>query len=267
MPNEKPDKAAKQRIGYGVKLPLLTLQESVSVTKGAARLGGESGSLDAFATVLENSRSSSTFFYKLSVLKSFGLITYDKLNYQLTDIGHRVVTPQSLSDESSAIYQAFQKNEILSKVWENYKGKILPAREYVANFMEKSFGIPADLKLAWSDYFIEAAKFAKLVAERGESGSVHVLYDPQIVPEKSAEIIASPQPARGIDTQAPAREAASFGDSVDSLQWGSISKPKLSSGRIAIFAIPDELSQQDIERLRTILKGVDAGLDGLKKQE
>lgn len=265
MTSQKIDKETKKRIGYGVKLPLVSLQESVKAVKEAAQLGGESGSLDAFAKVFKNSRSSSTFYYKLSVLKNFGLINFDKLNYQLTDLGRRIVTPESMADEYKAIHEALCENEILAKVWENYKGKLLPAPEYVANFIEKSCEIPQNLKKQWADYFIAAAQFAQIIVERG--GSTHVLYEPQIMPINLEETKSITETSQSSNLPSVNREQVSFVDSVDSLEWGSINKPKLSNGRNAIFAIPDELSDQDIEKLKVILKGIEAGLDGLKKQE
>ena len=35
--------------------------------------------------------------------------------------------------------------------------------------------------------------------------------------------------------------------------------------REAFFAIPDELTQEDIDTLRVILKGIDTSLEGLKR--
>jgi len=265
MTNQDSEKEKKQRIGYGVRLPILTLEQSVSAVKDSARLGGESGSLDVFATVFQNSRSSSTFFYKLAVLKNFGLITYDKLNYQLTDLGRRIVKPESMTDEYKAIHGAFCENEILAKVWENYKGKLLPVQEYVANFIEKSCEIPSNLKQQWADYFVGSAQFSQIIVERG--GSIHVLYEPQVTPGKSEETKPLMEVPQGKIITASIREHVSTVDSVDSLEWGNISKPKLSNGRNAIFAIPDELSEQDIGKLRVIIKGIEAGLDGLKKQD
>ena len=267
MTIQRNDKEQKQRIGYGVRLPIISLEESINAIKQVSRIGGESGSLDAFVTVFDNSRSSSTFTYKLAVLKNYGLITFDKLYYQLTEAGKRIVTPESMADEYNTIYEALKANEILFKIWENYKGKLFPMREYVAHFIENKCGIPAELKQAWADYFIAAARFSRILVERGESGSLHLLYEPQVIQEESESIIPAVAIPQSSNLPSSSREKSALVESVDSMEWGSINKPKLSNGRTAIFAIPDELADQDIEKLRVIIKGIEAGLDGLKKQQ
>jgi hypothetical protein len=41
----------------------------------------------------------------------------------------------------------------------------------------------------------------------------------------------------------------------------------ISNNRKAIFAIPEDLTQQDIDSLRIVIKGIDVQLEGLKKNE
>ena len=49
--------------------------------------------------------------------------------------------------------------------------------------------------------------------------------------------------------------------------WGTITRKKMSNGQEAIFAIPDQLTQQDIDKLKALLKGIDGSLDGYKKDD
>lgn len=260
----------KDRIGYGVKIPPLTFEEAIQAIKSVSELGGEKANLDALATVLKHSRSSSNFSYKLSALKSFGLITADKSNYQLTDLGKRIVTPISVADEMRAIHEAFCNNETLNKIWTEYKTKMLPQREYLANYLETSLHIPSSLKIGWADYFIGAANVSKLLIVRGDSGGYRVLSEPLSIPpikeeeQKPSEV--GEKSSQQINPQNTNKQD-SIVDLTDSMKWGNIHKPLLSNGKVAIFAIPNELSQQDIDKLRVVIKGIDTGLDGLKRDE
>ena len=44
---------------------------------------------------------------------------------------------------------------------------------------------------------------------------------------------------------------------VESVQWGILNQPRLSGNRRAIIAIPNELTQEDIDRIKSLLKGVE----------
>jgi hypothetical protein len=264
MKEKNTEKETKQKSGYGVRPPLISFEGSINAIKDVANIGGESSSRDAFVTIFDNSTASTNFLYKLSALKKFGLITFDKSSYEFTDLARRIVKPDSLADEQRAIYEAFCQHETLVKIWENYKGKLLPQRDYVANWIENNLKIPAEFKSTWADYFIEAAKFAQIIIERGESGSSQVLFEPQIQQSIVNEEKPKDAPKEEKIVEKPVNTLTAI---IESEHWGILNQRKISGNRKAIFAIPDELSQEDIETLRVILKGIDAGLDGLKKYE
>jgi hypothetical protein len=268
MDDEKKRKGegTKERIGYGVKIPAISFEEAIRITREVSKVGGSEGSVDALSKVTGNSASSSTFTYKVRALKAFGLLSLQDNIYALTDAGKHIAQPESAEQETQAIVDAFSRQELLNRVWEYYKGKILPQSEYLANYFEKSYGIPASLKKAWAQYFVEAAGFAGLLHER-EGGSFQVLLAPAIKVNvvdavhlsDKADASLTPKP---IDTKG---QLPSF--SIETTQWGILNQRKLSGDRKAIFAIPDELTKEDIDVLRVMLKGIDAGLDGLRKFE
>lgn len=272
--NEQKQDPPKERIGYGVKVPYLSFEESVKITKEVCRLSGFDGSIDVLSKVTGNSTSSSSFVFKVRVLKGYGLLTVQDNSYSLTDIGKRVAKAESPQDEVQAIFEAFCKHDTLSKVWENYKGKILPQSEYLANHFETNYGIPANLKESWAQYFVEAAKYAGLLDTR-ESGSYQVRLQPTV--EKKADI---EHPTNGkSSTESPTRRPETHVESLtknpslpaievtEGEHWGILSQRRISGNRKAVIAIPDELLPEDIEMLKVILKGIDMQLDGLKKSE
>jgi len=260
---------SKGRVGYGVKVPELSFQEIIRIVKEVATKGGLNGSLDVLSRVFGNSRSSSVFTKKLSAMKNFGLLTSDPDEYELQDIARLLVQPDSPEQETMAIYQAFTNHDLLNRVLNNYKGKLLPQREYLANHFEKALGIPSSLKEKWADYFIEAAKYAGLLHER-EAGSYQVFSQPVRIKEKIPEeqetstkdlVGSGQQPQHAMETTDP------IAQTISSVQWGILNQRRVSGNRRAIIAIPDDLTETDIETIKVILKGVEAGLEGLKKHE
>jgi hypothetical protein len=265
--NKAKEGQSKDRIGYGVKIPPISFQEAIEIIKKVATIAGFQGDFDGLSRVTGNTASSSTLLYKIYALKSYGLLTFQNKTYSITEIGQRIAQPASSDEEITFIFEAFQKHEMLRKVWENYATKILPQPEYLANFFEKNFGIPQQLKQDWAKYFTDAARYVGLLMER-ESGSYQVLSKPSKadwldaqgklqVPEK--QILSE-------EKESKVRPVKTMFDPEDE-HWGILNQRKVSGNRKAIFAIPDELSQEDIEMLRVILKGIDASLDGLKKQQ
>ena len=122
----------KDRIGWGVKVPFISFQDAINITKKLCSIGGFDGSLDALSQVLGNTRSSSSFTYKLSALKNFSLIaTPDKNSYSFTDLGRRIANPDSPNDEKEAIVDALMKVEIIKTIFDNYKTKVLPQKKYL----------------------------------------------------------------------------------------------------------------------------------------
>lgn len=253
---------------YGKKLPALSLEEAITIIKKVVSIGGISGSLDALAKVMDNSRSSSTFDQKLAALKKFGLVGSDKDNYNLTQIGSGIATPESPEQEQSAIQKAFSNLDFFNKIWENYKAKILPQRDFLANWIESNLKIPSDLKLQWADYFILAGKYARILDER-ESGAIHVLSGFALTsrePESKPVERVLPTNGENEKPQEPivARRAESQQDDDES---GVRLQRILSNGKTAKIFIPENLSEFDIKVLQTLFEAAKNMLDGLIRLE
>ncbi|MBI1804349.1 MAG: hypothetical protein HY033_04555 [Ignavibacteriae bacterium] len=268
-PQEAP---SKQRSKYGTKTPYISFEECVRITKDVCKLAGFDGTIDALVKITGNSPSSSSFTDKRSAVKGFGLMTTQGQTYSLTDIGKRVAQPESAENEAEAIFEAFCKNDTLKNVWENYKGKILPQAEYIANYFETNLEIPTERKDDWASYFIEAAKYAGLLHER-ESGSYQVLLGPSVSKKTDVEPPTNGKGEAKLPLKKPESQIEALTKNpalptievTESEHWGILSQRRISGNRKAVIAIPDELLQEDIDMLKTILKGIDVQLDGLKK--
>jgi len=260
---------SKSRIGYGVKIPKLSFQEVIELTKITGSKAGEEGSLDTLSRITGNSRSSSSFNKKVAALKNFGVFNIDKSGYSLTELGKQIVNPESFEQQGKAIIEAFLNQEHLRKIWENYKGKRLPQIEFLANSIVNIIKVPPELKKTWAKYFIESANFAGLLDER-ESGSFQVLsgYTPSFTDEEEPE-----QPAKEeLETMEKKQEQVIENTNIDPLgilnqSWGIFNTKTVSNNQKAVFAIPENLTQQDIDSLKIFLKGIEVQLDGLKKSD
>lgn len=263
MEENSKNKNSKERIAYGKKLPLLSFGETIAVIEEVGIKAGSQGSLDAMASIMGNSLSSSNFQSKIAHLKNLKLIELEKPRYLFTELGDKIAFPHSPNDRTDAVFEAFKNHDILEKIWDFHKGKRLPQIEYLSNYIEKSLGIPLQFKVMWAEYFIEAGKVAKILDEK-EVGSYQVLLQPIIFKKKEEPLTKQNDlpttPTTETQSEKPKDE---FG--IENVKWGIVTKKVISGNRQAIFAIPEQLSQQDIDSLRLVIKGIDVQLDGLKK--
>jgi hypothetical protein len=256
---------------YEVRVPSISFEDAIKLTREISRVGGFDDLLNAALKVTGNPKTSSSFVYKIIAMKKFGLIVVQGDSYSLTDIGRRIVQSDSPEKETQAIFEAFCSHDILAKAWETYKGKLLPQTEYLATHFESNYPISAERKDSWPPYFIEAAKFAGLLHER-ETGSYQVLMGPTPIKEseQSSSAKAKTEPTKRqesqIETLTKNPSLPNIGVT-ESEHWGILSQRRISGNRKAVIAIPDDLSQEDIDMLKVILKGIDTQLDGLKKYE
>jgi hypothetical protein len=183
-------------------------------------------------------------------------------------LGKRIARPESFEQQAEAIIEAFLNQENLKKIWEYYKGKRLPQEEYLANSIVNILNIPQELKFEWAAYFISAGKYAGLLEERETGYQVLLNYISNISPtnilsnkENGVQVNISPKDEN--INQTLTRDFLNL----DNIQWGLLSKKNVSGNRKAIFAIPEDLTQQDIEAIRIVIKGIDVQLDGLKKMK
>lgn len=261
----------KARIGYGVKIPTISFEEAIQITKIAGSKAGESNSIDVLSRITGNSSSSSTFSKKVAALRNFGLFEVDKSEYSLTEIGKQIATPESFEQQARAIIQAFLNQENLRKIWDAFKGKRLPQIEYLANAIVKILDVPAELKLSWAEYFVEAGKYTGLLEER-ETGSFQVLtgYTPVFKLEKEPDKKDNDVKKDSENEKQDTAMSLPKNNTVDPLgimeqSWGILNIKTISNNRKAIFAIPENLSEQDINSLKVFLQGIEVQLDGLKK--
>ncbi len=264
----------KLKIGYGVKVPILSFDDAIEVVEKAGNTIGYEGALDDLSREAGNTPTSSIFTKKLAALKNFGLITVAGDKFYLTELGQGIVNPTSPEQRANAILESLLKIDVHRAIYEKYRGKLLPERTYLANFIHKDLDIPFELKKEWADYFTEAADFTGILHKR-EGGSFQVMRRPawEGNNEEKGE-------ATGTDNESGATAGSQVDVSptviasrvqqhgiIESSEWGILNQRRVSGDRRAVFAIPDELTKADADGIRTILKGIEASLEGLIKRE
>ena len=157
----------------------------------------------------------------------------------------------------------------------------MPQPEFLANAVGKILEVNNELKEKWSEYFTEAAKYAGLLDER-EPGSYQVLSgyiktpdNIKIENQDSEKVIDSigKDEIKLTENSSQNEEKNYSKSSMDpeeqlkSQNWGILNFKTLSNRRKAIFAIPEGLTEKDIEALKVFLKGIEVQLDGLRKIE
>jgi len=259
----------RSRMSNGLNIPLLSFEEVIELTKITYTKAGYNNSLDALSRITGNSSSSSTFIKKIQALRNFGVFYFDKSNYNLTEIGEKIAKPESFDEQAEAIVQAFLKQENLKKIWENFKGKRLPQEEFLENSIQKILGLPDELKQKWAEYFVEAGKYAGLLEER-DLGSYQVLQSYVKTINNPTKVADDIKITEHINVQIENPESKPIKSDQNNLSnenFGINSTKIISENRKAYFMIPDQLTQQDIDALKVVLKGIELQIEGLKKFE
>jgi hypothetical protein len=121
----KKQKRAKEN--STIAFPYMDLDTAITVARAFVNNGGHPHTRDQLAGALQQSPLSGAFIMKLSAARQFGLVDYLDGKFKLTDLGFSIVD-KSESREKAARVQAFLSVELYRKIYENFKGKQLPAR-------------------------------------------------------------------------------------------------------------------------------------------
>ncbi|MFZ0635801.1 MAG: hypothetical protein WA755_07190 [Candidatus Acidiferrales bacterium] len=251
------------RYKKGTLPPFISFGTAISFAEKIYENGGSRASYDMLSRIFDNSIKSSSFSKKLAALSRYGLVVEpSKGDVQLTEIAMSIAAPQSPQAEGAAHKEAFLRIEPFAKIYDRHKGKLLPADEFLKNILEQDCGIPRDLSDAWLQAFKDAIRVAGLLYER---------------PDQKTQIMESGMQLRAPSVPSTATEPVHSIDKkplVDALQ--PIEKPsdsgmnhriKLSAGRFASFSIPDELTADDVKKVKKALEGFKSWIDSLENQQ
>jgi len=182
VPKKKPERPFPRR----------TLQDAIRVPIALKeKNGGNSWSPAQVAAALKVGARTGTFFYITAASRDYGLTegTRDSEAITLTELGRRVVYPESAESERTAKREAFFRNELFSGVFQHYGGAKLPEKEFLSNVLQTRFGLQPSVQEEFVDVFERNARYLDL-----ESSSQDPIIEPKVDQRGSAvRVVSSPQ--------------------------------------------------------------------------
>lgn len=157
-----------------VKFPLHALEAALRIPKvileqnagkkctdaQAARFVGLASPLGAFSVEL-----SSAIKYRL-------LERPESQTVELTDLGRKILKPQTTEDEREGRREAIIDAPVLGDVYKHYRGENVPDTRFFRNALVDTFGIPSDRLDDFETIFIENLRYASLLSEDGDKRRV-----------------------------------------------------------------------------------------------
>jgi len=148
-----------RRVRSKIDFPYGDLDDALAVTKAVFQNGGQRAGFDQLVSWMGHKTvDSGTFRFKITSARIFGLITIDKDQVSLTELGHQIVDPKS---EVQARARAFLNVPLYRRIYEDYKGRLLPKDPALEQDMER-LGVPPKQKIRARQTFQRSATQARM---------------------------------------------------------------------------------------------------------
>jgi hypothetical protein len=121
---------AKQR--STIEFPYLDLDDAAGIAKGVHEAGGVSCLIEQLAGLLHVVATGGGFRLRLLTARLFGLVTYDRNSVTITELGSKICDQRQ---EPTARASAFLEIPLYAKLYEEFKGKVLPGNPGIENAM------------------------------------------------------------------------------------------------------------------------------------
>ncbi len=121
---DQPRKAERER--STIAFPYSSLADAEQIAETLLRSWGGSATQDQIAGSLGTTPRSGTFRNKLGAARVFGAVSVARGNVKLTDLGHRLVDPQT---QKAARVESFMAVPLYAAVYNEYVGRNLPPDE------------------------------------------------------------------------------------------------------------------------------------------
>jgi hypothetical protein len=135
VPTTTPEDTGSRRERSRIAFPYGDLEDALDVTKAVFQNGGQRAGFDQLASWMGHETvESGTFRFKVTSARIFGLVNVDRGQVSLTELGLQIVDPKS---EIHARAHAFVNVPLYRKIYENYKGRLLPKDTALEQDMER----------------------------------------------------------------------------------------------------------------------------------
>lgn len=124
---EQDDSAGNgDRLRSTIVFPYSSLAEAERIARTLHESWGGSASQDQIAGTLGTTPRNGTFRNKMAAARIFGAVSVSRGSVKLTDLGHRLLDPQTRRD---ARVEAFMTVPLYSAIYREYEGRPLPPDE------------------------------------------------------------------------------------------------------------------------------------------
>jgi hypothetical protein len=279
----------RSRGARGAQPPISSYQSLEEAASRIVDVAGRTGKVERLALILKHSPTSSVLAKKKSAFSRLGFFKFKDDGFEATELLLAIARPLREGQAERSRFEAFLNDRMTRRIWEHYVGRVLPEPKLFSNYIE-SVGSPTEGRNDWYEYFVEGGVYAGVLVENG-LGRYQVLSEPHVdagdsplkedvtpadepldagesrKPE-AVSINSAPAPAEDHTPHHPfpRRLAPHRAEVSVNGEWGVQFIPHLSNDKHAIICIPTDLSEQDVVRLRKILKSAMAALEGLVKE-
>ena len=202
-------------------------------------LGFKPFSKTMLAQAFNLSSTSGSFFAKVGAMNAYGLLEGSSEQLRISDVGKRILAPQSDEDRRNAIQKAFQTPDLFADLLRDFGGSPLP--QQLANRLLHQYSITAASKDVAAQSFIESARFAGLLED---SGVLRQPYSPG-----DDYPTAAPQPSTSATLEIDKRIASvpqGFPTFLPNYQTFSF---LTLTGKTMFIAVPEDLVLEDVQDL------------------
>lgn len=162
------------------KFPRRTLEQALRVPRALRdHNGGNPWATDQVAEAIGVGPRSGNFYYLTAASRDYGLTTgtRETAEISLTDLGRRVVSPQTPTDESEGLLAAFLNVGAFRAVLDHFGGSNLPERRFLQNTLEQQFNVAPSAYDEFVDVFMKNCRFLGIGGDfrsdaRPQAGSV-----------------------------------------------------------------------------------------------
>ncbi len=151
----KPEAPKQERERSTIDFPYLSLDVAIEIVKAVHETGGTRAGFDQVAAHIGESAKGSAFRNKVTTARTFGLATYSNGTITLTPLGSRLADP---SQEKGAKAEAFLHVPLYRRLYDDYKGSVLPPSNSGLETVIEGLGVSTKQKDKARQAFQRSAK-------------------------------------------------------------------------------------------------------------
>lgn len=161
LEQKRPQPEPEEDKGRGrstIEFPYLDLNNSIEIVQNVRNVGGTGCEWRQLAAKMDVSPDGGSFRMRVMTAKLFGLLTYDRGNIELTNLGIEILEP---AQERKSRVEAFQRVALYKALFDKLNGQVLPPPAAVERMIE-TLGVAPKQKDKARQAFMRSAKQAGL---------------------------------------------------------------------------------------------------------